>query len=86
MSQHCWLSQGVKVPRAASSPRATHSRDCDSPSAAAAASLLNYINRPPSSVIFYYTGKKWAGQVKKCISLCEHHRTSQPDKVASAFL
>lgn len=66
-SQHCWLSQGVKVPRATSSPRATQRRDRASPSAAAATSLLNYINRPPSSVIFYYTGKKWAGQVKKSV-------------------
>lgn len=35
------------------------------PCAAAATSLLNYINRPPSSVIFYYTGKNktgWAGK------------------------
>lgn len=39
-----------------------------SPCAVAATSLLNYINRPPSSVIFYYLGKKkWAGRAKMCI-------------------
>lgn len=39
-----------------------------SPCAVAATSLLNYINRSPSSVIFYYLGKKkWAGRAKMCI-------------------
>lgn len=49
-----------------------------SPPAATAASLLNYINRPPSSVIFYYMGKKrWAGQVK-IHSLGEHQPARHP--------
>lgn len=39
----------------------TQSIGAASPPAATAASLLNYINRPPSSVIFYYMGKKKDG-------------------------
>lgn len=54
-----------------------------SPRAVAATSLLNYINRPPSSVIFYYLGKKnkWASRVKKCVfCLREHQQERQPQK------
>lgn len=56
-----------------------------SPPAATAASLLNYINRPPSSVIFYYVGKKRrAGQVKIRVFARWTAASAAPTRVATA--
>lgn len=49
------------VPTLRSRPHHESEIGAASPCAAAATLLLNYINRLPSSVIFYYTGKKTNG-------------------------
>lgn len=82
----CWLPQSRRRQRSHTCfqalPWLQAGDSAASPRAVAATSLLNYINRPPSSVIFYFLGKKKMGSSgKKCVfCLSEHQQERQPQK------
>lgn len=84
----CWLPQSRRRQRSHTCfqalPWLQAGDSAASPRAVAATSLLNYINRPPSSVIFYFLGKKkWAPRVKNVYFVSVNtskrgsHRSSQ---------